>query len=80
MSLVCSARSRSALASRPPTAMFAATAIETEVRSISTSTFVTDESLVSNRGVAVTSSTTVNAGRLAGYVLSGASVVKTAEV
>ncbi len=57
-----------------------ATAIETEVRSISTSTFVTDESLVSNRGVAVTSSTTVNAGRLTGYVLDGASVVKIAEV
>jgi hypothetical protein len=57
-----------------------ATTIETEVRSISTSTFVTDESLVSNRGVAVTSSTTVNAGRLAGYVLNGASVVKIAEV
>ncbi len=57
-----------------------ATAIETEVRSISTSTFVTDESLVSNRGVAVTSSTSVNEGRLAGYVLDGASVVKTTEV
>jgi hypothetical protein len=57
-----------------------ATAIATEVRSISNSTIVTGQSLVSNRGVAVTSATGFGTGRLSGYIVDGDTVVKTSEV